>query len=489
MIENSKSFIMKRVFLLIGCLLFLVTVMAQDNPYIVKTKGVKRTVRQQAASNDSEKKEEAEPTDFMGKNFRFYSMCDWRDGMRFMVIPEKYDLLVSTFRDAETNKEVGNGRLRHHIMVYKGHQDMPNGRPHVMFYCEDDKKDYYYELPLMSFEDYCYSRKGVPTLAYLGDVDKARELLMDQSMLTRTQYYRVDTDYDGDGYKEVTVDKNMIVTVKAVGVGTRAFPVKIIVEDAQGNQFYQCVAMSKTNCGMRDDEFIMDNEKFLFQNSFEYAGATMAVSDNISDYIGKTIHTNHPTMMKSKGSGKLRVVKVPRFTGFIIDAITPIQNSRYYTLTMRETESRRVYTKDVAFTEEDVDNERHGKIEEDYFGYLFGMGEGATKETSIEVRAAIREGRIIRGMNKEQVEMAMGEPDYRDKDRDGNERWSYLRSEGTILLDAIFDPKTGIVMKGAKRDTELGRKRKAAATKKKETRNTIDDKTAGGVYTTGTPLE
>ena len=210
-------------------LLCLTTVMAQDNPYIVKTKGVKKTVRKAAASSDSDKKEDAEPTDFMGKNFRYYSMCDWRDGMRFMVIPEKYDLLVNTFCDKETGKEVGNGRLRHCIMVYKGHEEAPNGRVHVLFYCEDDQKTYFFELPLGSFEDYCFSRKGVPTLAYLGDVDKARELLMNQPLLTRAHLYRVDTDYDGDGFKEVTVDKNMIVTVKAVGVGTRAFPVKIIV--------------------------------------------------------------------------------------------------------------------------------------------------------------------------------------------------------------------------------------------------------------------
>ena len=105
---------MKRWTLLVAVSFVMSTAMAQDNPYIVKTKGVQR----EASANSQKDSEEAEPTDFMGKNFRYYSMCDWKEGMRFMVVPEKYDLLVNTFHDAATNKEVGNGQLRHLIMVY-----------------------------------------------------------------------------------------------------------------------------------------------------------------------------------------------------------------------------------------------------------------------------------------------------------------------------------------------------------------------------------
>lgn len=443
--------------------LFMLSAMAQNSPYIVKTKGAKRSAKSQ--SNDGR---DGSPTDFMGKNFRYYSMCDWREGMRFMVVPEKVDLLVNTFHDAETKQMVGNGYLRHNIFIYSGHEEISSGRVHVMFTCEEDGKHYYYELPYGTFEDYCYTRKGIPTLAYLGDVDRARELLIGEQMLTRADHYRVDTEYDGDGYKVVEVDKNEIVTVKAVGVGTRAFPVKIIVEDNKGNQFYQCVAISKTNSGLGDDEFILENERHLFQNSFEYGGATMTVSDNIGDYLGSTIHTNHPVIMTSRGSGKMREVRVPRFTGFILDEITPIQNSRYYTLTLRETESRRIYTKEVVFDEADIDRDGKGSVENDFFGYIFGMGDGALKETNKEIRAAIREGRVIRGMSKEQVELTMGVPDIVGKDKNGDEMWSYYRSEGTILLDAIFDSKTGLVDRGAKRDTELGLRKKAEAAKKKQ---------------------
>ncbi len=330
----------------------MMSAMAQDNPYIVKTKNVKKTAVVKSVTTDDVSDENTEPKDFMGKNFRFYSMCDWKDGMRFMVIPEKYDLLVNTFRDAITNKEVSSARLRHSIMVYKGHEDMPNGRVHVNFYCETDHKSYYYELPNGTFDDYCYGKLGVPTLAYLGDVDKARELLLGQTLITRTQFFRIDTEYDGDGYQEVTMPKNRVVTVKAIGVGSRSFPVKIIVENEEGEQFYQNVAMSKTNSGLRDDEFDVDNAKYLFTGSFEFTGVEMVVASDVKSYLNKTVHTNYATAMSAKGDGKKRDVQVPRFTGFIIDEIKADRNNTgFYTLTMHETETLRVYDRDVTFTE------------------------------------------------------------------------------------------------------------------------------------------
>ena len=91
---------MKRWTLLVAVSFVMSTAMAQDNPYIVKTKGVQK--EEVAQSQDAT--DEAEPTDFMGKNFRYYSMCDWKEGMRFMVVPEKFDLLVNTFHDAAGNE-------------------------------------------------------------------------------------------------------------------------------------------------------------------------------------------------------------------------------------------------------------------------------------------------------------------------------------------------------------------------------------------------
>lgn len=449
----------KRLILLAGMAMAMMTMKAQDSPYIVKTKGVKKPVVTASERKEKKEQQDTEPTDFMGKNFRFYSMCDWKEGMRFMVIPEKYDLLVNTFWDAVTNKEVSSGKLRHKIMVYKGHEDMTNGRVHVNFTCEDDGTNYYYELPNGSFDDYCYGKLGVPTLAYLGDVDKAKELLMGQTLLTRTQFFREDTEYDGDAYREVKMPKNKVVKVVAVGVGTRAYPVKIIVEDEDGKQFYQSVAMSKTNSGMRDDEFIVDNEKFLFQGSFEFTGADMAVSEDVNSYLNQTVHTKYASAMSSKGSGKVRDVKVPRFTGFIIDEIKPVKGSPYYTLTLRETETRRIYYKDMAFREEDLAD---GAPKDDYFGYLFGMGEGQLHSTTLETRTAIREGRVIPGMTMEEVGLAVGEPSTKMSNSDGITEWMYPRSNSVLIVRFGSDGIVKSAKAQANGPSKVGQRRAAS---------------------------
>lgn len=254
------------------------------------------------------------------------------------------------------------------------------------------------------------------------------------------------------------------VKVTQVGVGTRSFPVKIIVEDKNGNEYYQNVAISKTNCGMRDDEFVTDNSKFLFAGSFELQDAIMAVSHNLEQYLNKTVHTKFTTDMITKGDGRERTLKVPRMTAFTIEAIMPKANSNYFTLTLKETESRRIYFKDVTFVESDnvtgnIDGQRN-----DYFGYLFAMGQGRARQTSQAARAAIRQGRVILAMSEDEVAMAMGEPDDITQGTNGQYKWIYKRSGGKLLV-VLFDP-TGKVI-GTEVDRSKVTKAKKAKPRKK----------------------
>lgn len=422
---------MKRIVFTLAMACAILTTKGQDS-YIVKTKNVKPAASSILSSSDGggSEEESAELQDFVSKNFRYRSMCNWQEGMRFMVIPEKYDLIVNTFRDAETNKEFSNIKLRHKIMVYRNHTTGSNGREHINFVCQDDGRAYYYEVPVGNFDDYCYGKQGVPTLAYLDDVDRARELLLGQTLITRQPTFYIDTQYEGDGVEEVKVPENTEVVVKHIGVGSRKYPVKIIVEDPKtGREFFQNVVMSRTNNGMRDEELEMDSKRFLFLNSFEVVSGTEIVSTDYTQYVGKTIYSKGPVEMISKGDGRIRNVKVPRLTEFIIDDISAVGNSRNVMMTLTESESRRVYLKEVTFV-----SDKDGLTPANYFGALFGIGEGKLRNSSRETRAMIRQGRVGGGMTEEEVELAMGEPDSKSFNSDGLQEWTYRRTKKLFIV-------------------------------------------------------
>ena len=171
---------MKKSFLT-ACMAFaFLAASAQTNSYIVKTKGATKSAQNHMADEIAEAMEEDEESaqDFISQNFRFHSLCDWEEGMKFMVMPDKYDLVVKTFTQAATGKNVSNLTLKYKIMIYKGHSESKDGHALINFQCQDDGKAYYYEIDYGTFEDYCFQKTGVPTLAYLGDVDIAKEKLM-----------------------------------------------------------------------------------------------------------------------------------------------------------------------------------------------------------------------------------------------------------------------------------------------------------------------
>lgn len=408
--------------------LVFLAVSAQENPYIVKTRGAKKSAMTQMADELAEAQQEAEDAkDFIGQNFRFYSLCDWKEGMKFMVMPEKYDLVVKTFTDAATGKEVSSMPLKYKIMVYKGHHESSDGHSRIDFECQDNGRKYYYEIPSGSFEDYCYQKTGVPTLAYLGDVDIAREKLMGRTLYTKTQYYRIDTEYDGEGYQDVMVDKDMEVTVTAVGVGSRNYPVKIIVEDKDGNEFFQNVAISKTNSGMRDDEFIMDQAKYLFGNSFELVDDIMAINSyNYRVYIGKIIHTKYPTKMLNEVSKKMQAI--PRLAEYQIEAINPHKADEKATIKLKNTTLGTYFFTDVVLDQQNADNQ------EEYFGYIFAPGPGKKVQTTEGSRAMIRAGHVGIGFSEDEVQMAAGEPDRIIHGENGTYTWEYNRSNNKILV-------------------------------------------------------
>ena len=419
---------MKRLFLS-ACVAVAAVALQAQNSYIVKTKGVQKTAKVSTSEGGAEEEQKEEAQDFIGKNFRYYSLCDWKEGMKFMVLPEKYDMVVNTFCDASTDKEVSSNRLRYKIMVYQGHSETEDNHTRINFLCEDDKKNYYYQIPNGTFDDYCYGKLGVPTLAYLGDVDIARTLLNGKKLYTKTTLYRVDTDADGDGYKEVTVPKNEEVTVVAIGVGSRSFPVKIIVADKKGNEFFQNVAMSKTNSGMRDDEFIMDNTKFTFYGSFELIDANEAASGEYAKYIGRDVYTKYKTTMENEKGEK---VSIARLSSFKIEKVQAQSNTNYCKLTLKSS-SGAIYYKQVTFVNENVAGDIDG-MKEDYYPYLFGNGKGASGIPAAHMQR-IQKGQVGVGYTKEEVRLAKGEPNRTASSSSGREDWIYTDLGQIVKFD------------------------------------------------------
>lgn len=433
------------------CMAFLfLTAMAQENSYIVKTKGAKKSAQTYEVGDMAGiLPEEETATDFISQNFKFYSLCDWQEGMKFMVMPEKYDLVVKTFTDAATGKEVSSMPLKHKIMVYKGHHESSDGHSRVDFYCQDNGRNYYYEIPSGSFEDHCYKKEGVPTLAYLGDVDIARDKLMGKTLYTKTQYYRIDTEYDGDGFQDVIVDKDMEVKVTAVGVGTRSYPVKIIVEDKDGNEFYQNVAISKTNCGMRDDEFIMDEAKYLFGNSFEMVDDIMSINSyNYRTYLGKIIHTKFKTKLLNESTKKMQAI--PRMMEYQIEAMNPHKNDDKFTLKLKNTTLGTYFYGDFVLDSHRAENQ------DEYFGYIFAPGPGKKIQTSEGSRAMMRAGHVGIGFTEDEVMMAAGEPDKEEHGQNGYYTWIFNRSNNKLLY-VDFDGN-GVVTKTYTKDGPKAKK-------------------------------
>lgn len=413
---------MKKIVMITILSLAVMAVQGQGNKYIVKTKGAKKTAT--VDSQDAVAEEEEKATDLISQNFRYVSMCDWKDGMRFMVIPEKKDMIIKTFTESSTDQMVSSSKLRHKIMVYAGHENTGGLHERVNFFCEDDGKAYYFEVPTASFDDYCYGKLGVPTLAYLGDVDTAIELLKDKTLFTKAREYYIDTEVDGDGFEVITdVKEGTEVKVVAVGVGTRRFPVKIIVADASGREFYQNVAISRTNCGMRDDEFDISNMVFhTFRGAFELPADNMAASDAYKRYIGREVYTLYTTAMEDLG-GKTK--QVPRLTAFRIKDVRAQYESTYVRMTLTDISTGMNYIKQVKFVSDDVTGDIAG-THEGLFSNLFAYGnplsmDGVRKNNM----ADIQKGIVRIGFTENEVILALGERSGDGSDAGPNYTWVY----------------------------------------------------------------
>lgn len=90
------------------------------NGYIVTTTSQQTSISVESLENK-----------FINDHFKYYNLCDWTPGMKFMVMPERKDIIIPPFKSAETNKEVDTGELKHKILNIWVRK-LPNGALYIL---------------------------------------------------------------------------------------------------------------------------------------------------------------------------------------------------------------------------------------------------------------------------------------------------------------------------------------------------------------------
>jgi hypothetical protein len=307
-----------------------------------------------------------------------------------------------------------------------------------------ERHPYYFEVPSGTFEDYCYTKFGVPALAYLNDVETARTALMGKTLVTKSTTYRIDATY-GEGSEEVTIPLESEVKVVKIGVGTRSFPVKIVVADKDGREFFQNESISRTNSGLRDEEFnMMDNQHHTFETAFDMMGDFALPSWHYNKYLDKTVFTRKAMKMSTPRGDEYS------FPGLTVFRITDIKSQRgkasvKLTLTYPKTNSN--YVAEVFFR--DAQGATGGQVSSNLlFENLFGMGNpGSMKGVDSRHLEAIRKGVVQRGFTETEVRLVRDD-DYELVNTNGSTySWRFSALSGHSSLLVVFDKRTKRVVK------------------------------------------
>lgn len=393
-----------------------ISIQAQDD-YLVRTGSAPQT------STSAEEQ-------FIEENFPFIKLCDWKEGMKFMVIPSKEDLIFSIFKSYETNKDVQTGDYKHKILEFVGiEEDDAKRSVRFVFTCEGEKL--YHEFKNKNLNSICTNeaKAGIKSLAYLGDVDIAKQLLVGKDLHMKTATVKVDAA-SGDGFKEVRVSKNLKVTITAVGVGSnKAFPVKLVFKDDKDNEYFTEVAFSKTNSGMDYSDFKSVHKEKYFPNVFTFTDAgTQNIQQLESKYANKEAYpivNLNIVMIQGKGDNTPKTrTELLRYTPIVITGITrETPTSPYYTLTIKD-KNNNEYIQEVTFFEDII-------LDKKFFGSLFTLGNIRKEypDISAEDWDIIAKGQVRIGMNKEVCRLSLGDPTVVRKRGSENqyEDWIYQK--------------------------------------------------------------
>ena len=134
-------------------------------------------------------------------------------------------------------------------------------------------------------------RAGINGLVYLKDVDTAKELLVGKTVYIQAESVRIDDANNYSGYRDIAIPVNTEATITAIGVGSQAYPAKIVFKDTQGHSYYLEVALSRTNSGMDLNDFQGEKRMKYFSNAFSFTNKSLGTIESLKNkYMGMTVY-------------------------------------------------------------------------------------------------------------------------------------------------------------------------------------------------------
>mgnify|MGYP005854228309 FL=1 len=374
-----------------------------------------------------------EEEQFIKNNFPLQPLCKWTPGMKFMFVPSTRNMFLPTLSSYDTDKGIDNSLLKHKILTFTGTEEKAqnistgtNYSTRFVFECEGGK--YYYDIKNMRLDEICEKapRADINGLVYLKDVDTAKELLVGKTVYIQSESARVDDANNYSGYRDIAIPVNTEATITAIGVGSQAYPVKIVFKDTQGHSYYLEVALSRTNSGMDLNDFQGEKRMKYFSNAFSFTNKSLGTIESLKNkYLGMTVYPKKMLPAKRIVSFEDKQtesrVHLPRYTVLQIKEIklSPPGSLATLSLTDRDGASYELET-DLKY---DVIVKNDNYIE-DFFGFedIHKKYPGIT-ESRWQI---ISRGDLEAGMSTVECRLSIGDPIEIELKKDSRfETWFY----------------------------------------------------------------
>ena len=374
-----------------------------------------------------------EEEQFIKNNFPLQPLCKWTPGMKFMFVPSTRNMFLPTLSSYDTDKGIDNSLLKHKILTFTGTEEKAqnistgtNYSTRFVFECEGGK--YYYDIKNMRLDEICEKapRTGINGLVYLKDVDTAKELLVGKTVYIQSESAQVDDANNYSGYQDIAIPVNTEATITAIGVGSQAYPVKIVFKDTQGHSYYLEVALSRTNSGMDLNDFQGEKRMKYFSNAFSFTNKSLGTIESLKNkYLGMTVYPKKMLPAKRIVSFEDKQtesrVHLPRYTVLQIKEIKLSPPGSLATLSLTD--------RDGAIYELETDLKYDVIVKNDnYIEDFFGFEDIHKKYPGItESRwQIISRGDLEAGMSTVECRLSIGDPIEIELKKDSRfETWFY----------------------------------------------------------------